>query len=110
MKSYKNTTPEETTLKINNSFVGESLEEKVNRIVNNKEPIRDGAPMIYTDRANGVIPNFNIRTDRFDLAVEAMDKLSMEHIAKRTSPERVEGKENTETGQNGSTTDMTAKE
>jgi len=31
-------------IKINNAREGETIEQKVNRIVNNKEPIKDGAP------------------------------------------------------------------
>ena len=32
------------------SFEGEFIEEKVARVVENKEPIEDGAPIIYTER------------------------------------------------------------
>ena len=32
------------------TFEGETIETKVNRIVNNGEPIKDGAPIIYTER------------------------------------------------------------
>lgn len=32
------------------TFEGETIEEKVERIVTNKEPISDGAPMIYTEK------------------------------------------------------------
>ena len=31
-------------------FEGEQLEEKVRRIVNNNEPITDGAPIIFTEK------------------------------------------------------------
>ena len=43
-------------------FTGESIETKVNRIVNNGEPITDGAPIIYTERKDGVLPEYDIRT------------------------------------------------
>ena len=32
------------------TFEGEFIEEKVARVVENKEPIEDGAPIIYTER------------------------------------------------------------
>jgi hypothetical protein len=80
---YKRNKPEKTTLTINTSYEGERLEEKINRIVNNKEPITDGAPLIYTDRKDGVRPDTNIRTDRFEIAVDAMDKVHKSSIAKR---------------------------
>ena len=62
----------ETTITRNTSYEGESLEKKINRIINNKEPIKDGAPIIYTDRKDGVRPEYDVRTDRFELAVEGM--------------------------------------
>lgn len=74
---------EETTISRNTSYVAESLETKVKRILNNKEPITDGAPIIYTERKDGVQPSYNIRTDRFEVAVEAMDKIQKSHQAKR---------------------------
>lgn len=70
-------------IKHNDSVEGETIEEKVNRIVNNKEPIKDGAPLIYTDRKEGVRAGYNIKTDRFEVAVEAMDKVNKSAIAKR---------------------------
>lgn len=65
------------------SYKGETIEGKVQRIMSNKEPIRDGAPLIYTDRSEGVLPAYDIRTDRFDVAVEAMDKVTRSKLAKR---------------------------
>jgi len=70
-------------IKINNAREGETIEQKVNRIVNNKEPIKDGAPLTYTERKDGVMKGFNIRTDRWEVAVEAMDKVNKTAIAKR---------------------------
>lgn len=77
-----------TTLKRNTGYIGETLEKKINRIVNNREPIKDGAPIIYTDRKDGVKPEYDIRTDRFELAVEAMDVVSRAKLAQRTSAEK----------------------
>ena len=34
--------------------IGESIENKVRRITENNEPITDGAPIIYTNRDDGV--------------------------------------------------------
>lgn len=81
-------------LKINNSYQGETLEEKINKLMNNNEPIGDTAPIIYTDRKLGVQAGYNIRTDRFDIAMEAMDKVAgakqtqrLEYLKKRDKPE-----------------------
>jgi len=80
---YKKIKANSTTLKVNSSYQGETIEQKVNRIVNNKEPITDGAPIIYQERKEGVNPAYDIRTDRFEIAVEAMDKVSGSHKARR---------------------------
>lgn len=50
--------------------VGESIEQKIERIINNNEPISDGAPEIFQRRNEGVDPSFNPRTDKFDLALD----------------------------------------
>lgn len=54
---------------------GESIETKVRRILENNEPITDGAPIIYTNRDDGVIPAYNIRTDKWDIAQTAMEAI-----------------------------------
>ena len=64
-------------------YEGETIETKVSRIINEKAPIEDGAPIIFTDRAQGVLPAYDIRTDRWDLAVDAMDKVNKAKIARR---------------------------
>ena len=45
-----------TPMKAVETFEGEFIEEKIARVVENKEPIEDGAPIIYTERKDGVIP------------------------------------------------------
>lgn len=80
---YKTNKYEETDLKVNTSLEGETIEMKVERITQNNEPISDGAPLIYTDRAEGVQAGYNIRTDRFEVAINAMDKVSKSITAKR---------------------------
>ena len=54
---------------------GEYIEEKVRRITENGEPIEDGAPIIYTERKDGVNPAYNIRTDRWEIAQNAMEQV-----------------------------------
>lgn len=62
---------------------GEPIEHKVERILNNGEPITDGAPEIFTDRKDGVLSAYNIRTDRWEIATDAMDKVQGSIQAKR---------------------------
>lgn len=80
---YKKIKPTHTKLINNDSYDGESIEQKIQRIVNNREPITDGAPIVYTERKDGVLPEYNIRTDRWEVAVDAMDKVTAAHQAKR---------------------------
>lgn len=62
---------------------GETLETKVCRILSNKEQIKDGAQPLYTERKDGVLPQTNIRTDRFEIAADAMNKVEKSIVAKR---------------------------
>lgn len=77
---------------------GETIEKKVERIVQNKEPITDGAPLIFTEKKDGVLPAYDIRTDRFDIAIDAMDKYHAANAAKSKNvadvkevPDKIEG-------------------
>jgi len=69
---------------------GETIEQKVERVTTNKEPIKDGAPVVYTDRKDGVLPGYNIKTDRFEIALEAMDKVHASNKAKRENVAKME--------------------
>lgn len=72
---------------------GESIENKVRRITENNEPITDGAPIIYTNRDDGVLPAYNIRTDRFDIAQQAMDAVNQVNLAKSKNYGQIEKQE-----------------
>jgi hypothetical protein len=62
---------------------GEPIEHKIKRIVEDKEPISDSAPIIFTERKDGVLPGYDIRTDRWDIALDAMDRVSRVKTAQR---------------------------
>lgn len=62
---------------------GERIEEKVRRLTDEKSPINDGAPIIYTERKDGVLPAYDIRTDRWDIAQRAMEENMKAISAKR---------------------------
>lgn len=80
---YNKQQPNKTTIKVNQSIEGETIEKKMRRIVNNKEPITDASPVIFTERKDGVEPGYDIRTDRWEVAIDAMDKVSASQMAKR---------------------------
>ena len=80
---YKTPKMHKSLIKVKQPVEGETIELKVRRLIDNKEPIKDGSPLIYTERSKGVDPAHNIRTDRFELACEAMDKIHKSKLAKR---------------------------
>lgn len=72
-----------TVIDRNESYEGETIEMKVERITSNKEPIKDGAPLIFTERKDGVLRGYDIRTDRFEVALDATDIVSKSRLTKR---------------------------
>lgn len=80
---YKLSKPNKTTIRQNKCVEGESIETKVRRIKANKEPIKDGAQPLYTERKDGVLPETDIRTDRMERALENMDKFNRGHQERR---------------------------
>ena len=73
-----------------NTYSAESQVQKLRRIVENKEPIKDEAPTIYTPKSKGVMPEYDIRTDRFEVAREALEKAGRaeaQRIAKGLEPQ-----------------------
>ena len=55
---------------------GETLIKKIQRILDENEPLTDGAPMIYTPKQEGVREDCDIRTDKWEIAMNAMDKVN----------------------------------
>lgn len=77
-------------LSTENTYEAESQIQKLRRIVENKEPIKDEAPTIYTPKSKGVMPEYDIRTDRFEIAREALEKAGRaeaQRIAKGLEPQ-----------------------
>lgn len=80
---YKIVAKKPTTLRVNKQFVGETMEQKIRRILNNNEPIDEVAQRIYTERKDGVLPEYDIRTDRWEIATDGMDYITKSNLAKR---------------------------
>lgn len=80
---YKPNTMQRSRLKVNTSVEGETIETKIERIINNKEPITDGAPLLYTERKEGIRASTNIRTDRHEVALDGIDKITKSQMARR---------------------------
>lgn len=76
MKIFKSIKKTNVKIKCNELYEGESIEEKVRRVVMSKEPIEAISPMIYTERKDGVKPEYDIRTDRWEIAQSAMTTIA----------------------------------
>lgn len=76
-----------------------SLEEMLRKAISNKEPIKlDTASMAYTERKDGVLPQYDIRTDRWEIALQASDKVSRSNAAMRKMQDHPELYEHNEDG------------
>lgn len=82
MKEYRNIKSYQSQIIREATDEGESIEEMLRRLTANKEPIPQNVPPIYTVREDGVIPDTDIRHDRWDTAYEATDKFSASELAK----------------------------
>lgn len=79
-----------TSLSVNDSVEGETIEQKMERILNNEGGIEDGAPLIYSEREDDVLPEYNPRTDKWDIAIDATSNATEQKLAQRA--ERLERK------------------
>lgn len=62
----------------NLTYQAEPREVKLRKIISGEaNNMEDGVfPTIYTEKKDGVQPEFDIRTDRFEIALDAMDKIN----------------------------------
>lgn len=62
----------------NLTYQAEPREVKLRKIISGEaNDIEDGVfPTIYTEKKDGVQPEFDIRTDRFEVAIDAIDKIN----------------------------------
>lgn len=77
-------------------YEGESIERFCERATASGEPIESSSPIIYTKRSDGVQPQYNIRTDRFEIAAEAMNTATTDHRTKRAEKIAAEATKTTE--------------
>lgn len=68
-------------IKCNNSYEGERIENKIRKALDGTENLEMGKPAIFGERKVGVIPSTDIRTDRWDLAIEAQEHVNQTKTA-----------------------------
>lgn len=78
MRLYNKTKFHSLKLKGNDYFEAKTLEQELEQALHEKRPIEKNAigSIFYTRKQHGVLPECDIRTDRFDLAQHAMEKLA----------------------------------
>ena len=80
------------------SYGGQSIEDRCKKLVETGEPIKDTSPLIYTPKDKGVMPQYDVRADKWEIAQNAMDGVNKERIAKGQQPPSEEVKKNTTQG------------
>ena len=60
------------------AYLAEPREVKLRKIISGESSnMEDGVfPTIYTEKKDGVLPEYDIRTDRFEVAIDAIDKIN----------------------------------
>lgn len=86
------------------TYEGQSIEDRCKKLVETGEPIKDTSPLIYTPKDKGVMPQYDVRADKWDIAQNAMDRVNKERIAKGQQPPGGEAKKD-DTAQGGASTD-----
>lgn len=61
----------------------ETIEKMLKKAIYNNEPIKATAKVTYNDRKEGVLPQHDIRQDRFEIARMQTDKIHKSQYAKR---------------------------
>lgn len=82
-KTYKQNPIHRSVMKSVKRTEGMTMEMMVGRFLNNQIDVEQTQPIVYTERKDGVMAGYDIRTDRFDIAIDAMDKSAKSMTAKR---------------------------
>lgn len=61
---------------------GTPIETYVRKVVYEDEDVPQVAPMIYTEKTQGILAGYNIRTDRFEVALNAIRNGEVEDARK----------------------------
>lgn len=53
--------------------IGETIEQRVTRMLVDNEPISGGAPDLFTEKGKGINPAYDIRTDKFEVMIDSLN-------------------------------------
>lgn len=81
---YKISKRTPTSLRINNSTEGETIEQEIERLINDGTPVEHEKQPIFTKPSEGVPYGTDIRGDKWDKAIEVNEKINtnIENIRK----------------------------
>lgn len=71
-----------TKIDLNQSYEAETMIKKLQKAMDSKTPLDEAAPIVYTNKKDGVMPAYDIRTDRFEVARMATEKMAAYEAAK----------------------------
>lgn len=91
-------------------YEGYSIETLIEKLMDAEEQIDATAPIVYTARKDGVLPQYDIRTDRWDIAQSAMEKVAQKITLRRESYDKSEDKESEKTSEIETNTNTTETE
>lgn len=77
-----------TKVERNQSVQGEPMHIKIERMMTNGDKSDETVELIFTERNEGVLNGYNIRTDRFDIALDALS------VAEKSTQARRNGLQN----------------
>ena len=49
------------------SYEGQSIEDRCKKLTETGEPIKDTSPLIYTPKEKGVMPQYDVRADKWHI-------------------------------------------
>jgi len=59
------------------------MERKMQRMMQQGADVNDVSELIFTERKEGVLPETDVRNEAWDLALEATDYATKDHLTKR---------------------------
>lgn len=63
---FRNPKYQTSRFKGTETYTAKSIEAELEEIITQKKPIEATAPLIYTEKSDGVIEDFDIRTDKWE--------------------------------------------
>lgn len=81
---YQPNTKKYSDFKTNTSYRGESMEALIRRMKHTKEPIKIGTGMLYTNRADKVVAEYDPRADKMENLLDATIEINAAKAHKLT--------------------------